>query len=93
MGNFNYAAKMAEYLHKEHCIPKERAIKIATQCYLRKKANSGMGQTEVMEHIAKAKEQISPWLWVFSIAGFGMALLNTKRVSKMFKTWKKGRAS
>lgn len=40
--------------------------------------------------VQEVKAAISPWLWVFSIAGFGLALLNTKRISRMFRTWKKG---
>lgn len=30
---------------------------------------------------------VSPWLWVLSIAGFGMALLNTSRISKMWQRY------
>ena len=36
---------------------------------------------------AKVQAVISPWLWVFSIVGFGLALLNTSRVDKMWKRY------
>ncbi len=38
-----------------------------------------------------ASEKIRPWIWVFSIFGFGMALINTHRIKKIFKSWKGAR--
>lgn len=58
---------------------------------------AGVGQgdpTEVLrqaadiEPIKKARETVSPWLWVLSIIGFGMTVLNTRRIARMFKNWK-----
>jgi hypothetical protein len=41
--------------------------------------------------ILKAHAAISPWLWIFSLAGFGMALMNTRRISKIYGGWKSAR--
>ena len=49
-----------------------------------------MGQISE-EELKKAKEQISPWLWIFSITAFAMALLNTRRIGKMYGSWRKAR--
>jgi len=38
-----------------------------------------------------AKTAISPWLWVFSVVGFGLALLNTRRISKIYGGYQAGR--
>ena len=63
---------------------------------------SGVGATEdVLSTVQAAadagplkqiREAVSPWLWVTSVIGFGMGLLNTRRISMMFKNWRsKGR--
>ncbi len=39
----------------------------------------------------QAREKLTPWLWVFSMFGFGMALLNTWRIKRIFKSWKGAR--
>lgn len=39
--------------------------------------------------IKAVREAVSPWLWVLSVAGFGMALVNTRRIATMFKDWKR----
>jgi len=39
----------------------------------------------------EAREKLTPWLWVFSVFGFGMALLNTWRIKRIFKSWKGAR--
>ena len=38
-----------------------------------------------MPAFVEAQKQISPWLWVLSVVGFGLALLNTKRIDAMWK--------
>ncbi len=34
--------------------------------------------------VGTLREAVSPWLWAFSLAGFGMTVLNTRRIAKMF---------
>lgn len=36
---------------------------------------------------AKVQATVSPYLWIFSIVGFGLALLNTSRVDSMWKKY------
>jgi hypothetical protein len=36
--------------------------------------------------VEEIKAAISPWLWIFSIVGFGMALLNTYRVTRLWRS-------
>ena len=71
-------------LHRERGIPYKQACRMA-MCAAWKVSGrmkaSGMGQVEP-ETIQKA---ISPWLWVFSVAGFAMTVLNTSRVSRRLK--------
>ena len=38
--------------------------------------------------IKKVREAISPWLWVLSVIGFGLGLLNTRRIAKMYTDWR-----
>lgn len=58
---------------------------------------AGMGQEDPenilmraadISAIKTARETVSPWLWVLSVIGFGMTLLNTRRIARMFKGWK-----
>lgn len=39
--------------------------------------------------IKAVREAISPWLWVTSLIGFGMGLMNTRRIAKMYSDWRK----
>lgn len=54
----------------------------------------GMGQTEILsdaanvEAVKAAREAISPWLWILSIIGFGMTVMNTRRIARMYHVWK-----
>jgi hypothetical protein len=59
---------------------------------------SGVGQEEGESIIAKAanlepikaaRELVSPWLWVTSVVGFALAILNTRRIARMYTTWKR----
>lgn len=45
-----------------------------------------------LEAIKTAREMVSPWLWVTSLVGFGLALLNTRRIARMYKGWHGKRA-
>lgn len=60
-------------------------------------SDAGVGQSDPtsvirqaadIEPIRKARETVSPWLWVLSVIGFGMTVLNTRRIARMFKNWK-----
>lgn len=42
---------------------------------------------EATAEAQKVSTVISPWLWVFSVIGFGLGLLNTKRVDAMWKRY------
>lgn len=54
----------------------------------------GMGQDSILtqaaqfEPIKEVREAVSPWLWVLSLTGFGMTVLNTRRIARMFKGWR-----
>jgi hypothetical protein len=37
--------------------------------------------------IKTMREAISPWLWLTSLIGFGMGLLNSRRIAKMYGDW------
>jgi len=39
--------------------------------------------------IKAIREAISPWLWVTSLIGFGMGLLNSRRIAKMYGDWRR----
>lgn len=39
--------------------------------------------------IKAVREAISPWLWVTSLIGFGMGLLNSRRIARMYGDWRK----
>lgn len=39
--------------------------------------------------IKAVREAITPWLWVTSLIGFGLGLLNTRRIAKMYTDWRR----
>lgn len=39
--------------------------------------------------ITNIREAVSPWLWVTSLIGFGMGLLNSRRIAKMYGDWRR----
>jgi hypothetical protein len=43
-----------------------------------------------MPAIKEARAKITPWLWVFSLVGFTLTTMNSRRIGKMFGEWKKG---
>lgn len=58
---------------------------------------AGLGQVDLLTEAAQAepikavRETISPWLWILSVVGFGLAIVNTRRISKIYGSWKSGR--
>jgi hypothetical protein len=42
-----------------------------------------------LQEVAKVGAVISPWLWVTSVIGFGLALLNTSRIDSMWTRYGK----
>lgn len=89
-----YAANEATLLIQQG-MSREDAIAVVSEAIIEVLQPEGLGQAFAeriakVETIEKAKEFISPWLWVFSIVGFGLALLNTRRVSLMFRKFRKG---
>lgn len=58
---------------------------------------SGVGQGEGenilvkaanLEPIRAARELVSPWLWVTSVVGFALAIMNTRRIAAMYHKWR-----
>ena len=52
-----------------------------------------LARLAAVEAIKAAREMVSPWLWVTSLVGFGLAILNTRRIARMYKGWRGKRAS
>jgi 4-hydroxy-tetrahydrodipicolinate synthase len=48
-----------------------------------------LSSEENAQVIKAARELVSPWLWVTSVVGFGLAILNTRRIARMYTTWKR----
>jgi hypothetical protein len=88
-------------------IPRTQAVSLVQKAIARMWAEknasrSGLGDTAdaVLTDLKNAgeaapikavRDAITPWLFVFSIVGFGMGLMNTRRISLMFSNWKKKR--
>ena len=43
---------------------------------------------DVQQKVAVVSKNISPWLWILSIGGFSMAVLNRYQIGKMFGSFK-----
>jgi hypothetical protein len=82
--------------------PRREAVRIACEASLRvvQRKPAGMGQEPSLilaseegpnGIVAEVRSRVSPWLWVLSIVSFGMALTNTRRISKMFGEWRRRR--
>lgn len=82
--------------------PKREAVRIACQASLRvvSKKPAGMGQEPKLVLsseagpngiVAEVRSKVSPWLWVLSIAGFGLTVINSRRITEMFGQWKRRR--
>ena len=41
------------------------------------------------ETVKAVRDAVSPWLWVLSLTGFGMAVVNTRRIATMYRNWKR----
>lgn len=46
----------------------------------------GLALPEAPDVVKQVQAKISPWLWILSVTGFGMALINTYRLKKMYRT-------
>jgi hypothetical protein len=46
-----------------------------------------LAKMPALQEVAKVGAVVSPWLWVTSIIGFGLALLNTKRIDSMWRRY------
>lgn len=56
---------------------------------------SGLGQDLIQTaqaDVAQVSTIVSPWLWILSIGGFLMAVLNKHQISRMYGSWKRARA-
>ena len=52
--------------------------------------SGGIGQFDTEpEELRQIRAVVSPWLWALSIASFGLVLMNTRRISRMYGAWKK----
>lgn len=76
----------------------KRIVLEKARAILGRSVRAGMGQEEGeniilkaanLEPIKAAREMVSPWLWVTSLVGFGLAILNTRRIARMYTTWRK----
>lgn len=94
--DISVVTSVAQRVAREYGLSPETAARVAVRAALRvDSACSGMGDDPLdtlksaseIEAIKKAREAVSPWLWVFSLTGFGMALLNTRRIAKMYGDW------
>ncbi len=75
--------------------PRGEACRIVSRAIARVKSSApssgGVGQPEILKSAAEAapvkavREAVSPWLWVLSVVGFGLTILNTRRIARMFK--------
>lgn len=93
------AANEAIRLHRERGIPLGEACRIAARAVA---GVSGLGQTgdpgllaraAELEPVRVIRQNVTPWLWVLSVTGFVMAILNTSRIDKMFKDWRRKRTA
>ncbi|MFO0701770.1 MAG: hypothetical protein U0236_21325 [Nitrospira sp.] len=83
-------------------MPKQEAVRVSTEALadlVRAHGGiekfHGLGQAidipDAPEIVKQVQQKISPWLWVLSVFGFGMALLNTHRISKIYGGWRAGK--
>lgn len=38
--------------------------------------------------VTALRNAVSPWLWVSSLIGFAMGIMNTRRIGQMYSKWK-----
>ena len=83
--------RLACRLHREQGIPMKQACKLAARATFRtlgRPGKGGLGQLEPLKaaaadpQVTAIREAVTPWLWIFSLFGFGMSLLNTRRISR-----------
>jgi bacterioferritin-associated ferredoxin len=98
----------AERLMKEHGLSQLAACRMAARAVLRaagKRIPAGLGEGEAPKVLAEIqaagdlapvkalRDAISPWLWVSSLIGFAMGIMNTRRIGLMYSKWKRSRAA
>lgn len=70
----------------------DQAVEWATDIALKKVRRGSLGQVTVIDEATelakKGSEFVSPWLWILSGISFGMAILNTSRIKRMYQNWK-----
>ena len=52
----------------------------------------GLGQDllqAAQADVANISAAVSPWLWILSVGGFLMAVLNKHQISQMYGSWKR----
>lgn len=46
---------------------------------------------EAQSTVQKVGSVVSPWLWILSIGGFAMAVMNRQQIQKMYGSWKRAK--
>jgi hypothetical protein len=94
---------LANKIHREQGVPIREACRMACRATTRalgRAPGSGLGADEVLtalkdvgeaEPIKALREAVSPWLWVSSLVGLGMGVINYRRIGRMFGSWKKAK--
>jgi hypothetical protein len=69
----------------------DKAVDLACREY-RGMAGLGDGLVETVESEVKSiNTEISPYLWILSIIGFIMGVMNKAEISKMYGSWKRAK--
>lgn len=81
-----YAARLVQ-----SGVPEDEAVEIAFR-----KCGSPVSRLSAIESEIKAaaetgKQLVSPYLWMLSLTSFVLAIMNTKRISRMYASWKRSR--
>jgi len=75
-------------------VPFEQAVEWASDLAIKRAKRRGQLGDVIADAETLAKEGqriISPWLWVTSLLGFGLAILNAQRIAKMYGSWRAGK--
>ncbi len=87
-------------------IPRVQAVasvqRAISRLWAEKPSYSGLGDAadDVLTNLKTAgeaapikavRDAVTPWLFAMSLVGFGMGIMNTRRISMMFENWKKKR--
>jgi hypothetical protein len=86
----DFAVEQTCRLNEDEGIPLDVASEmVANQIQRELHGYTGLGQSEEM--LEEARKQISPWVWAFSLIGLTLAVINTRRIAKIYGGWKKGK--